>query len=138
MRVGFSPIFWIVIVAVAVNGAVPGLVVCVESAGQVQIEPATIDCCADESTQARRDAGELFIASLATESGDSCGPCTDVPLEAAPVIRPASDEHACATVPAASVLTFDPATIRAGDYTARQVASTDLSFIPIKTTTLLI
>jgi hypothetical protein len=138
MKTRFSPVLWILIVAFASHGAVPGVVVCVEPTGQVQVEAITVNCCSGNTNLSGQTADPAFTTSAELAPGDSCGPCTDSPISPIPVIKPAANGDSNVDALASTTLAFDPAATRTEAHSANPTVAKDAALIPIKTTTLLI
>jgi hypothetical protein len=138
MKIRFSPIAWLLIVAFASHGAVPGLVVCVEPTGQVQVEAITVDCCYGDTKSSGQTAVAALTTSPESDPGDSCGPCTDSPISPIPVIKPAGKCDASVKVLTIASLALVPTAPRTADHSASTEVAKDAALIPIKTTTLLI
>lgn len=138
MKTRLSVLLWILIVAVASQGAVPGLVVCVEPAGHVQVEAITVKCCNGETASSRENFALALTSSQDSERGDSCGPCTDAPLSPVPITRLAGNEDVETILLTSTALAFDPAAIETEIYSASGFVAAEAALIPIKTTTLLI
>ncbi len=138
MKTKFSPVSWILIVAFASHGAVPGVVMCLESTGQVQVEAITVNCCNGDTNLSGQTVVPALTTSPETDTGDSCGPCTDSPISPIPVIKPAGKSNASVNALANTTLALDPAATRTEDHSASPAVAKHAALILIKTTTLLI
>ncbi len=135
MRAGLSTISWILILAVASQGALPGVVVCIEPTGQVQVETISDQCCRGEAISFVETAVLVVTSDRQSDPADPCGPCTDSPISPVPVVKPAGKRDAgVAALPGAIFAIGSAAT----GMTAHPSVTTDAAFIPVKTTILLI
>ena len=133
MRSTLSPLFWILIVALAAHGLAPGLVVCLEPSGEVNYEAFRGDCCEGEAP------GEDALSAGLCESNaaESCGPCTDTTISPTQVWRPVQDSVAPATFECTGS-SHDPAAVKSRVATVSSPAAARAALIPVKTTALLI
>ncbi|UCG51638.1 MAG: hypothetical protein JSW58_15870 [Candidatus Latescibacterota bacterium] len=138
MKTRFSPILWILIIALAGQGALPGLVVCFEAAGQVRVEIVADKCCYGDTKSSGKTSGFLLETSPKSKQDNSCGPCLDTPISPVPVTKPSRNGDIIVHAFPNTTLVFDPATIETGSYSAAELVTTDAALIPIKTTILLI
>jgi len=129
---------WILILALASQGALPGVVMCVEPAGEVKVESIADNCCYGDTDTPDRTAVSLLSALPGSDSGGPCGPCTDTPISINPVTKPARNGKASVSALSGTTLAFSPAAIRTGSRPVSQFVTADAALIPIKTTTLLI
>lgn len=135
MRVGLSPISWILILAVASQGALPGVVVCIEPTGQVQVETISDECC-NEDASPLAEAAALAVASDGRSiPADPCGPCTDSPISLIPVVRPSDHAATVDGTLSSFKLGFNPPVTSMAVHAS---VTTDAALIPVKTTILLI
>ncbi len=135
MRAGLSPISLILILAVASQGALPGVVVCVEPTGQVQVETIGDQCCRGEAVPLVEAAALVVTSDRQSEPADPCGPCTDSPISPIPVVKPAGKRDAGVASPPGAVFEIGSAATR---MVAHPSVTTDAALIPVKTTILLI
>lgn len=114
------------------------MVLCVEPAGEVQVEAATVTCCAAQTSPSHEPATLAPAVSPEPEHSDSCGPCTDTPLPPAPTTRPPENEHVGDITCPCMSLTFDHAAPETAIVFTNRFVVADAALIPVKTTTLLI
>jgi hypothetical protein len=126
------------IITFASQGAIPGVMMCVEPAGNVEFEALADNCCFRDTKPADRSAVFLRTTSLASESASSCGPCTDSPISPAPVTKPAENGDVCVGLLVSSSFSLDPASIETEIFSVSSYVANDAALIPIKTTALLI
>ena len=130
--------FWILIIALASQGALPGVVVCFEATGQVGFETVEDKCCYGDTNPSGQTAALASTTSPGSAPAGSCGPCTDTPISPISVTKPAKHRDVSVDALGSITLVFDTAAIDAEILAARELVATDAGFIPIKTTTLLI
>ena len=135
MRAGLSTISWILILAVASQGALPGVVVCIEPTGQVQVETISDRCCRGEAISFVEAAAPAVTSDRPSETADPCGPCTDSPISLIPVVKPSKRVDTADGAPSSFILEFTPP---AASMAAHPSVTTDAAFIPVNTTILLI
>jgi hypothetical protein len=88
MRFCHSPIHWILILALVSHGALPGIVVCIEPAGQVKVETISDNCCYGDTITSDKIEDTLLKTSHGSAPAGSCGPCSDTPISPNPVTKP--------------------------------------------------
>jgi hypothetical protein len=138
MKARLSPVHWILIIALASQGALPGVVVCFEETGQVEFETIKEKCCYGDTKPSGQTAVLVLTTSTGSEPAGSCGPCTDTLISPIPVTKPARNGGANSNALPSTALAFDPAAIETETYSASDFVAADTALIPIKTTTLLI
>ena len=138
MKARLSPVLWILIIALASQGALPGVVVCFEATGQVEFETIMDKCCYGDTKPSGQTAVFVLTTSSGSEPGGSCGPCTDTIISPIPVTKPARNGGVNNNAPPSTALAFDPAAIQTEIDSASEFVAADAALIPIKTTTLLI
>jgi hypothetical protein len=89
----------LMILALLVQGAVPGVVLCRGEEGHLAMETAFEDCCVQLVPSTA--AGGLFLSRGGKEPADNhgCGPCSDTLISINPFTLPASN-HASVMAPA--------------------------------------
>jgi hypothetical protein len=137
MRPGFSTVRWLLIIALAAQGVVPGAVVCFESTGQVEFETAGDICCAGDTHPFGNAGFSASTASRAPGSPDSCGPCTDSFISPIAVTKPAGNGDVSINLPRAHVA-FDPPAIAARVHATARFVATDATLTSLKTKILLV
>ena len=138
MKARLSPVLWILIIALASQGALPGVVVCFEATGQVEFETIEDKCCYGDTKPSGQTAFFVLTTSPGSEPAGSCGPCTDTAISPIPVTKPARNGNVNSNALPSTTLAFDPAAIETEICSASPSVATDAALIPIKTTTLLI
>jgi hypothetical protein len=138
MKRRFSPILWIAIVAFITQGALPCVVVCVESAGNVEVETLAGKCCYGATNSPDLSVAHLLMTPSPSEAGNSCGSCTDTPIYPASLTRPETNHSVVVDALADSTLTLGAAAIATESFVPRSFVATDVALVPVKTTTLLI
>jgi len=138
MKTRSSLIFWILIVVFAAHGALPGVVVCSEAAGQVAVENIENACCYGDSSPVNQATDFVFTSLPGSGPGGSCGPCTDAPLSLIPVTKTARNGDGCIDALPVATLAFDSAAIVTKTCSGSEFVATNAALISIKTTTLLI
>jgi len=138
MKARLSPVLWILIIALASQGALPGVVVCFEETGQVEFETIEDKCCYGDTKPSGQTAVIVLTTSPGSEPGGSCGPCTDTAISPIPVTKPKRNGDVSVSAPPSTTLAFDRAAIETEIYSASEFVAPDAALIPIKTTTLLI
>jgi len=138
MKSRHSPIHWILILALVSHGALPGVVVCIEPAGQVKVENIADDCCYGGTNTSDRTADTLLKTSPGSVPAGSCGPCSDTPISPNPVTKPSRNGDVSVSALPSTTLALDPSAIGMESYAANLSDTTDAALVLIKTTTLLI
>ena len=138
MNTRLSPILWILIVALATHGAIPGVVVCLEATGQVKFEAIQDKCCYGEAKPSNPAAFFVLPTWRGPEPDGSCGPCTDTLISPVQVTKPTKNRGASVSALPSATLVLDSAAIKTEARLAGQAVNTDAALILIKTTTLLI
>ena len=138
MSTRLFPIFWILIIALATHGAIPGVVVCLEATGQVKFEAIQDKCCYGEAKPSNQAAFFVLPTWRGSEPDGSCGPCTDTLISPVQVTKPTKNRGASVSALPSTTLILEPAAIRTEVLSEGQIVSTDAALILIKTTTLLI
>ncbi len=134
MKRRFYPAISLLVVALVVPGALPGLVVCFGETGHVEVETTQDRCC---NTYAQPTSSPVSITTGPT-ADDSCGFCTDTPISLTPVVRPAYAAKASVAAEQIATLAFGPTSIGMDAYSARPSVAADATLSHIRTTTLLI
>jgi hypothetical protein len=137
MKTKMSPILWVLIAAFTSQGALPGVVICVEPAGKVEFEALADKCCFGTTKPAGRSTAFLLTV-VGSEAGGYCGPCTDSPISPAPVTKPKQSGDVGVYALVFATRLFDSTTIETNSPSVTDCVARDASLIPIKTTTLLI
>ncbi len=107
----FASLVWLLVYLLMFTGLFPGLLVCVEADGWIQVEVAC-NCLAGPSWGATsKDASHYHLATLErTPSNDLCGSCVDLPfsISKATSIAPAQNILFQVKLPAPAVGSFFP------------------------------
>ena len=111
---------------------------CVEPAGNVELEALTDKCCFGTTKPTGGSAVSLRTASPASERASSCGPCTDSPISPAPITKPAKNGDVNVAALVSTALSFDPTATQTEISSFTSHVAKDAALIPIKTTALLI
>ena len=135
MRTRVHTAYWILVFALVSQGAVPGLVVCIEPSGQVGYETVDDECCSGDN-QPSRAAPVVLVASAKSETTDSCGPCTDTPVRSLLVTRPDGNGDVGTSPCVGTIPAFVAATART--CSGSHPIDTAVSLGSVKTTALLI
>jgi len=140
-RSHMKPLIYITVLALSFQGAIPGLILCFDSAGHFEVE-AVAEACCNGMTKTTGEAADVLLAAVAPAASTSgCGPCTDT-LFSVPMVRLERDIGADdpgyprSLLPSTAPLS-DPTS--GGLYTRRsQPEPFGAALIPVKTTALLI
>lgn len=131
------------VVALSLQGAIPGLIVCVDNAGHVEVGTVEDACCCAGANSGKQPTGAMLTALTSANSMSTCGPCTDTLILSAPIIR--TERYGNSTDIALScdalpfnTLSCDPKAIPGLARSASPFASADVALVPTRTTTLLI
>jgi hypothetical protein len=137
MNVNRPQLLWILILVLVAQGTTPGVVLCFEAGGRVELEVVKADCCDDDGARSKSEGLPGSIVPVKGEPVGSCGPCTDTPVSHPNLTRPARDTEWRAASPGPCAAVFVAPQIHRVRFSAT-VHPTVSSFIPITTTTLLI
>ena len=131
------------VVAISLQGAIAGLIVCVDHAGHVEIETVNDGCCCGGANSSEQPTGAVLPALTSVNSTPTCGPCTDTLILSAPIIRTerygdSTDiAFSCDALPF-NTLSCDPKAIPGLARSASPFVSADVGLVPTRTTPLLI
>ena len=131
------------VVALSLQGAIAGLIICVDHAGHVEVETVGDGCCGGGTNSSEQPTIAVLTALTSVNSTSTCGPCTDTLILSAPIIR--TERYGDSTDIALScdalpfnTLSCGPKAVPGLARSASRFASADVALVPTRTTTLLI